>query len=107
MMDRAPAAPQEASGEIELGGEGRAAEALTRTIEQYSPVGTDTLAIAAIAISRMFTDLINSLSSAPPGTNFFSVKPSSVLQRDPNKLFAAQVFSSALSRRPNETPTGC
>src|SRR6516164_843368 len=29
------------------------------------------------------------------GTNFFSVKPSSLLWRDPNKLFAAQVFSSA------------
>jgi hypothetical protein len=42
-----------------------ACHALTRTIEQYSPVGTDTLPIAAVAISRMFTDLINSLSSAP------------------------------------------
>jgi hypothetical protein len=42
-----------------------ACHALTRTIEQYSPVGTDTLPIAAVAISRMFSDLINSLSSAP------------------------------------------
>lgn len=41
-----------------------ACRALTRTIEQYSPVGTDTLPIAAVAISRMFADLINSLSSA-------------------------------------------
>jgi hypothetical protein len=41
-----------------------ACHALTRTIEQYSPVGTDTLPIAAIAISRMFADLINSRSSA-------------------------------------------
>jgi hypothetical protein len=41
-----------------------ACHALTRTIEQYSPVGTDTLPIAAIAISRMFADLINSHSSA-------------------------------------------
>jgi hypothetical protein len=29
-----------------------ACHALTRTIEQYSPVGTDTLPIAAAAISR-------------------------------------------------------
>ena len=42
-----------------------ACHALTRTIEQYSPVGTNTLPIAAVAISRMFADLINSLSSAP------------------------------------------
>jgi hypothetical protein len=42
-----------------------ACRALTRTIEQYSPVGTDTLPITAVAISRMFADLINSLSSAP------------------------------------------
>jgi hypothetical protein len=42
-----------------------ACHALTRTIEQYSPVGTDTLPIATAAISRMFADLINSLSSAP------------------------------------------
>ena len=43
-----------------------ACHALTRTIEQYSPVGTDTLPIAAIAISRMFANLIiNNLSSAP------------------------------------------
>jgi hypothetical protein len=42
-----------------------ACHALTRTIEQYSPVGADTLPIAAVAISRMFADLINSLSSAP------------------------------------------
>ena len=42
-----------------------ACQALTRTIEQYSPVGTDTLPIAAVAISRMFADLINSLSIAP------------------------------------------
>jgi hypothetical protein len=41
-----------------------ACHALTRTIEQYSPVGTDTLPIAAVAISRMFADLINRLSSA-------------------------------------------
>ena len=41
-----------------------ACHALTRTIEQYSPVGTDTLPIAAVAISRMFADLINSRSSA-------------------------------------------
>jgi hypothetical protein len=39
-----------------------ACHALMRTIEQYSPVGTDTLPIAAVAISRMFADLINSLS---------------------------------------------
>jgi len=42
-----------------------ACHALKRTIEQYSPVGTDTLPIASVAISRMFADLINSLSSAP------------------------------------------
>jgi hypothetical protein len=42
-----------------------ACHALTRTIEQYSPVGTDTLPIATAAISRMFAGLINSLSSAP------------------------------------------
>jgi hypothetical protein len=42
-----------------------ACHALTRTIEQYSPVGTDTLPIAAVAISRMFADLINSHSSGP------------------------------------------
>ena len=30
-----------------------ACHALTRTIQQYSPVGTDTLPIAAVAISRM------------------------------------------------------
>ena len=42
-----------------------ACHALTRTIAQYSPVGTDTLPIAAVAISRMFADLINNLSSAP------------------------------------------
>ena len=41
-----------------------ARHALTRTIEQYSPVGTDTLPITTAAISRMFADLINSLSSA-------------------------------------------
>ena len=41
-----------------------ACHALTRTIEQYSPVGADTLPIAAVAISRMFADLINGLSSA-------------------------------------------
>jgi len=41
-----------------------ARHALTRTIEQYSPVGTDTLPIATVAISRMFADLINGLSSA-------------------------------------------
>jgi hypothetical protein len=29
----------------------------------YSPAGTDTLPIATVAISRMFADLINSLSS--------------------------------------------
>ena len=29
------------------------------------PVGTDTLPIAAVAISRMFANLISSLSSAP------------------------------------------
>jgi hypothetical protein len=40
-----------------------ACHALTRTIEQYSPVGTDTLPIVALAISRMFADLISSLSS--------------------------------------------
>jgi hypothetical protein len=39
-----------------------ARHALTRTIEQYSPVGTDTLPIAAVAVSRMFADLINSFS---------------------------------------------
>ena len=37
---------------------------LTRTIEQYSPAGTDTQPIATIAIARMFADLIKSLSSA-------------------------------------------
>jgi hypothetical protein len=42
-----------------------ACHALTRTIEQYSPVGTDTLPITAVAVSRMFADLINNLSSAP------------------------------------------
>jgi len=42
-----------------------ACHALTRTIAQYSPVGTDTLPIAAVAISRMFANLISSLSSAP------------------------------------------
>src|SRR5262245_33874446 len=41
-----------------------ACHALTRTIAQYSPVGTDTLPIAAVSISRMFADLINRLSSA-------------------------------------------
>jgi hypothetical protein len=41
-----------------------ARQALTRTIEQYSPVGTDTLPIATVAISRMFADLINNLSGA-------------------------------------------
>ena len=41
-----------------------ACHALTRTIQQYSPVGTDTLPIAAVAISRMFADLINNVSSA-------------------------------------------
>jgi hypothetical protein len=40
-----------------------ARHALTRTIEQYSPAGTDTLPIATVAIGRMFADLINSLSS--------------------------------------------
>ena len=30
--------------------------ALTRTIEQYSPIGTDTLPITTVAISRMFAD---------------------------------------------------
>ena len=39
-----------------------ARHALTRTIEQYSPAGTDTLPIATVAISRMFADLINSFS---------------------------------------------
>jgi hypothetical protein len=38
--------------------------ALTRTIEQYSPIGTDTLPITTVAISRMFADLINNVSSA-------------------------------------------
>jgi hypothetical protein len=38
--------------------------ALTRTIEQYSPIGTDTLPITTVAISRMFADLINIVSSA-------------------------------------------
>ena len=33
-----------------------ARHALMRTIEQYSPVGTDTLPIATVAISRMFAD---------------------------------------------------
>ena len=41
-----------------------ARHALTRTIEQYSPAGTDTLPIATVAISRMFADLVNSRSSA-------------------------------------------
>jgi hypothetical protein len=40
-----------------------ACRALTRTIKQYSPVGTDILPIAALAIGRMFADLIYSLSS--------------------------------------------
>ena len=35
--------------------------ALTRTIEQYSPPGTDVLAIAAVAVSGMFADLISGL----------------------------------------------
>ena len=35
--------------------------ALTRTIEQYSPPGTDVLAIAAVA--GMFADLISGLPS--------------------------------------------
>ena len=42
-----------------------ACQALTRTTAQYSPVVTDTLPIAAVAISRMFADLINNLSGAP------------------------------------------
>ena len=41
-----------------------ARHALTRTIQPYSPAGTDTLPIVTVAISRMFADLINSLSSA-------------------------------------------
>ena len=41
-----------------------ARSALTRTIEQYSPIGTDTLPITTVAISRMFADLINNVSSA-------------------------------------------
>ena len=40
-----------------------ACHVLTRTIQQYSPVGTDTLPI--VAVSRMFADLISNLSSAP------------------------------------------
>ena len=47
-----------------------ACHALTRTIAQYSPVGTDTLPIAAVAISRMFANLISSLSSAPEIVDF-------------------------------------
>lgn len=42
-----------------------ACRALTRTIEQYSPVGTDTSQIAAVAISRMFADLIKGFSGGP------------------------------------------
>jgi hypothetical protein len=37
--------------------------ALTRTIEQYSPPGTDVLAIAALAVAGMFADLISGLPS--------------------------------------------
>lgn len=37
--------------------------ALTRTIEQYSPPGTDVLAIAAVAVAGMFADLISGLPS--------------------------------------------
>jgi len=40
-----------------------ACHVLTRTIQQYSPVGTDTLPI--VAVSQMFADLISNLSSAP------------------------------------------
>jgi hypothetical protein len=39
--------------------------ALTRTIEQYSPPGTDVMAIAAVAVAGMFADLISGLSSNP------------------------------------------
>jgi hypothetical protein len=35
--------------------------ALTRTIEQYSPPGTDVLPIAAVAVAGMFADLISGL----------------------------------------------
>jgi hypothetical protein len=42
-----------------------ARHALTRTIEQYSPAGTDTAPIAAVAISGMFADLVARLSMAP------------------------------------------
>ena len=46
-----------------------ACHALTRTIQQYSPVGTDTLPIAAVAVSRMFAELISNLSSAVSQTD--------------------------------------
>jgi hypothetical protein len=39
--------------------------ALTRTIKQYSPPGTDVLAIAAVAVAGMFADLISGLSCDP------------------------------------------
>jgi hypothetical protein len=39
--------------------------ALTRTIEQYSPPGTDVRAIAAVAVAGMFADLISGLSDHP------------------------------------------
>ena len=39
--------------------------ALTRTIEQYSPPGTDVMAIAAVAVAGMFADLISGLSGNP------------------------------------------
>jgi hypothetical protein len=42
-----------------------ARHALSRTIEQYSPAGTDTAPIAAAAISGMFADLVARLSMAP------------------------------------------
>jgi hypothetical protein len=42
-----------------------ARHALTRTIEQYLPAGTDTTPIAAAAISSMFADLVARLSMAP------------------------------------------
>ena len=39
--------------------------ALTRTIEQYSPPGTDVLAIAAVAVAGMFADLSAAFRPTP------------------------------------------
>ena len=49
-----------------------ARRALTRAIEQYSPVGSDTLSIARVAVSQMFADLINSLSGSADVVDVFN-----------------------------------